>query len=358
MKKILIVILVALAIIFVAACGKGDGGGSGNASETGVSASGSENGGSAGEGGVEDFYTPESGMSIPGSKTYVENEDKVWLYYGGGEATEGLYYMEFYLYPATYDELDKMSDAEYESADANSVNVLNFFRALDSEWSQEKLEDWLSKMIDIEEGSIKVYGKETGKEEGDYTIYYTFNDKYPDTVPEDKKPIYDAIIDDLETAIHSLSLSDPITMDDLISGLTIEFDSTDLEGNKVNSKDVFEKNKYTMVNIWASWCGPCIQELPELEKINKEFVSKGCGIVGLLIDGTDPTGLADAKDIIADTGVTYMNVIDNAEIADMLQVTGVPTTVFVDENGKIVGKTIVGVDPEAYKRVMEGLLGE
>ena len=158
--------------------------------------------------------------------------------------------------------------------------------------------------------------------------------------------------------MHSLELSDPITLDDYISGMTIEFDSTDLEGNAVNSKDVFGKNKYTMVNIWASWCGPCIQELPELEEINKEFEAKGCGIVGLLTDGTDPTGLADAKEIIADTGVTYMNVIDNAEIADMLQVTGVPTTVFVDENGKIVGRTIVGANPEAYKKVMEELLGE
>ena len=160
------------------------------------------------------------------------------------------------------------------------------------------------------------------------------------------------------TAMHSLELMDPLTIDDAIKGMTIEFESKDLDGNAVNSKDVFGKNKYTMINIWASWCGPCIKELPELEEINKEFEAEGCGIIGLLVDGTDPVGLSDAKEIIADTGVTYMNVIDNDGLADLLQVTGVPTTIFVDENGKIVGKTIVGADPEAYKKVMEGLLGE
>ena len=361
MKKKLIVVLVVLALILVAACGKtesGNGGGeSGSAGGT-EAESGSENSGSTENSGVEDFYTPESGMRIPGSKTYAENKDKVLLYYGGGEAEEGLMYMEFYLYPASADELDSMSDADFEVADANSVNVLNFFRALDSKWTKDDLEKWLKWMIGVEPGSRQEYGTETGREEGDYTIYYTFTKEYPDTVPEDKKPIYDGIIADLETAMHSLELSDPITLDDYISGMTIEFDSTDLEGNAVNSKDVFGKNKYTMVNIWASWCGPCIQELPELEEINKEFEAKGCGIIGLLTDGTDPSGLADAKEIIADAGVTYLNVIDSTGIANMLQVTGVPTTVFVDENGKIVGRTIVGANPEAYKKVMEELLGE
>ena len=359
MKKKLIVLVIVLAMILVSACGKGESNNGGaNSGANSGSSENSENSASTENSGVEDFYTPESGMRIPGSKTYAENEDKVLLYYGGGEAEEGLMYMEFYLYPASADELESMSNADYEVADANSVNVLNFFRALDSKWTKEDLEKWLNWMIGVEPGSLQEYGKETGKEEGDYTIYYTFTKEYPDTVPEDKKPIYDGIIAELETAMHSLELSDPITLDDYISGMTIEFDSTDLEGNAVNSKDVFGKNKYTMVNIWASWCGPCIQELPELEEINKEFEAKGCGIVGLLTDGTDPTGLADAKEIIADTGVTYMNVIDNAEIADMLQVTGVPTTVFVDENGKIVGRTIVGANPEAYKKVMEELLGE
>ena len=361
MKKKLIVVLVVVALIFVAACGKTESGNSGGEPESAggtETESGSENSGNAETGDSEDFYTPESGMRIPGSKTYAENKDKVLLYYGGGEAEEGLMYMEFYLYPASADELDSMSNADFEVADANSVNVLNFFRVLDSKWPKEDLEKWLNWMIGVEPGSLQEYGTETGREEGDYTIYYTFTKEYPDTVPEDKKPIYDGIIADLETAMHSLELFDPITLDDYISGMTIEFESTDLEGNAVNSKDVFSKNKFTMINIWASWCGPCIQELPELEEINKEFEEKGCGIIGLLTDGTDPTGLADAKEIIADTGVTYMNVIDNAEIADMLQVTGVPTTVFVDENGKIVGRTIVGANPEAYKKVMLELLGE
>ncbi|MFR3500045.1 MAG: TlpA disulfide reductase family protein, partial [Paraclostridium bifermentans] len=48
------------------------------------------------------------------------------------------------------------------------------------------------------------------------------------------------------------------------------FKTTDLNGNKVTS-DLFSKNKLTMVNIWATWCGPCIDEMPEISKLYNEL---------------------------------------------------------------------------------------
>ena len=358
MKKKLIVLLIVMAMVFASACANKNGGNAGGTSENaGESESGtSETENESDEVGV--YYTPESGMTIPASKTYAENEDKVYLYYAGGKAEEGLYYMEFYLYPDSYEKLNSMSYADYEKSEANSINVLNFLRVLDSAWPKDKLETWCHGMIGMEPGTLQEFGRETGREEGDYAIYYSLGKEVPDALSEEIKTIYAGIIDDFETAKDGLLLSDPVAMEYDMSGIVLDFETTDLDGNAVSSKEVFANNKYTMVNIWASWCGPCIKELPELEELNKEFEAKGCGIIGLLTDGTDPTGLSDAKEIIADTGVTYMNVIDNAEIANMLQITGVPTTIFVDENGKIVGRTIVGANPEAYKKVMEELLGE
>ena len=349
MKKKLIVVLVVLALIFVAACGKTENGNSGG--ESG-------NAGGSAETNDDVYSTPESGMQIPASKAYAENEDKVYLYYSGGEADDGLYYMEFYLYPASLEALDKMNADDFTKAEESAVNLLNFFRALDSKWTKDSLEDWCNQMIGMEPGTLQVFGTETGKEEGDYTIYYSLAKEIPDTIPAELKPVYEAVLADMEAAKDELLLFDPLTIDDAISGQVLDFETTDFEGNAVSSKDIFAKNKYTMVNIWASWCGPCIQELPELEEINKEFEAKGCGIVGLLTDGTDPSGLADAKEIIADAGVTYLNVIDSTGIANMLGITGVPTSVFVDSNGQIVGKSIVGANPEAYRTVMDGLLGE
>ncbi|MBO4235447.1 MAG: redoxin domain-containing protein [Firmicutes bacterium] len=361
MKKKLIVLLIVIAMILVAACGK-SGGENAGGNASGNDGGSTENGGTSDSGSTgEDgdvYYTPESGMTIPASKTYAENEDKVYLYYGGGEAEEGLYYMEFYLYPATWDELEKMSDDDYFAAEDNAINVLLFLKALDSKWPKDDLEKWCNWMLGMEPGTLQEHGKHTGSEEGDYTIYYSLATEYPDTVPEDIKPIYDGIIADFTAARSELLISEPLTIDDYISGQVIEFETTDLDGNTVSSKDIFAKNKYTMINIWASWCGPCVQELPELEELNKEFEAKGCGIIGLLTDGTDPTGLADAKEILETAGVTYLNVIDSTGVANMLQVNAVPTSVFVDSEGRIVGTSVVGADLKSYKSVMEGLLGE
>ncbi len=359
MKKRLIVVLIVMALIFVSGCGK-SGDSSGGGSDSGEESSEENSGDSEGEGLGEDgssgkpYYSPEAGMSIPASKTYAENSDKVYLYGGGGEAEEGLYYLEFYLYPAARDELEKMSDEEYMEVEENVINVLNVFRVLNSEWTKEDLEKWCTWIAGIEEGSLQEYDKD----DGDYTVYYTMDKEYSDEIPEELKPIYDGIIADFENGLKNLELTEPISIDEAISGLSIDFESTDFEGNAVKSSDVFAKNKYTMVNLWASWCGPCVQELPELEKLNKEFEEKGCGIVGILTDGTDPAGLEDAKEIVAETGVTYLNIIDNSGIADLLHVTGVPTTVFVNQNGEIVGRSVVGANVEEYKVIMSELLGE
>ena len=359
MKKKLIVLLLVMAMILVSACGKTE-----KPSDEEKQPEGSTQE-EAGEKESEDeasgemeepddvYYTPESGMTIPASKTYNENKDKVFLYYGGGLADEELYYMEYYLYPATYDELDKMSDADFAAAEEQAVNVLNIFRVLDKDWPKEDLEKWCNWMIELEEGSLQELRKD-----GDYTIYYSLNSEYSDKLSDDLKPIYDGIIADLNEAKDHLELSKPETIDDLIQGMVLDFETTDTEGNKVSSKDIFSKNKYTMVNIWASWCGPCIGEIPELEELNKKFEEKGCGIIGLLTDGEDEQGLADAKEILAEAGVTYLNIIDSMGLSDELQVQAVPTTIFVDSNGQIVGESVIGAMIDKYEEVMNELLGE
>ena len=75
-------------------------------------------------------------------------------------------------------------------------------------------------------------------------------------------------------------------------------ETTDLDGNTVNTADIFAENKLTMVNIWATFCGPCINEMPELEKIHQEYAEEGAGVIGLVLDvpaGNDQL-LQDALD--------------------------------------------------------------
>ena len=358
MKKKVIVLLVIMAMLFVSACGSKEKPAEENKPEEteqedeSGKEEGKEEGGSTEE--ADDvYYTPESGMTIPASKTYNENKDKVYLYYYGGMADDELYFAEYFLYPATYDQLNSMSDSEFEEADSNAVEALLLLRVLDEAWTKEDLDKWCKWMLDFEEGTIQELKKEDG-----YTVYYYIQKELGETLAEDLKPVFQGVIADMEAAKDQLVLTKPETISDYINGMIVEFETTDLDGNPVSSKEIFAKNKYTMINIWASWCGPCISEMPELEELNKVFQEKGCGIIGVLGDGKDAQGLADGKEIVADTGVTYLNVIDSMGLQDTLMIQAYPTSVFVDSEGRVVGEAVVGAMITMYESVLDELLGE
>ncbi len=134
------------------------------------------------------------------------------------------------------------------------------------------------------------------------------------------------------------------------------FSGKDMEGNSVNTADVFAKNKVTLVNMWASWCGPCVGEIPELQKMKSELEAKGCGIMGIMLDGEDPEGLEDGLDILKDANVTYLNVIGSDSMWEDFGMDAIPTTFFVDSNGKALGDPIVGADPDEYRKRIDQLL--
>ncbi|KHL15099.1 thiol-disulfide isomerase/thioredoxin [Mumia flava] len=89
----------------------------------------------------------------------------------------------------------------------------------------------------------------------------------------------------------------------------------------------------TVINLWASWCGPCRDELPELARLHTEA---GGQVAVLGVDYRDPDPLG-AIALAADSGVTYPLVSDPDEaVRDALGVIGLPQTVFVDASGTIV----------------------
>ena len=130
-------------------------------------------------------------------------------------------------------------------------------------------------------------------------------------------------------------------------GNTVSFETTDLDGNPVSSADLFRGKKVTMINFWATWCPHCVEELPELEKLNKELEAQGCQVIGICED-TD-TDAAEAKRILEEKGVTYTNIALVKEMYPMMPHKAMPTTYFVDSEGKILTKPVVGVNIEEYK---------
>ena len=136
-----------------------------------------------------------------------------------------------------------------------------------------------------------------------------------------------------------------------------EFSTTDMDGNKVTN-DIFADYDLTVVNFWATYCNPCIDELPELAKWKKELPNN-VNLIGLLVDvdekGSDQYKLAEK--IIKETGADYQHLIATEEFDDLISdLVGVPTTFFVDSTGKIIGEPFAGADVDAYKQTVEDYL--
>lgn len=136
------------------------------------------------------------------------------------------------------------------------------------------------------------------------------------------------------------------------------FSTVDLDGNTVTN-DIFTGKKLTVVNIWGTFCGPCINEMPELAQWDAEM-PEDVQIIGLVSDLTsasDTATLETAKEICAATGVTFPSMIASEDFMQLLSgVIGVPTTLFVDSTGAIVGEPIVGANVPAYKQFVEDYL--
>jgi len=148
------------------------------------------------------------------------------------------------------------------------------------------------------------------------------------------------------------------------AGDKIEFSSQDLNSKAVTS-EIFSKNKLTMVNIWGTFCGPCIREMPDLASLNEANAKNGVQIVGIPIDIVDRKGKLilraknDADGIIKQTGASYVHIVPSKEMLSGLlkNVQAVPTTIFVDSNGTQIGDVYLGAKSQGeWQKIIDEIL--
>ena len=133
-----------------------------------------------------------------------------------------------------------------------------------------------------------------------------------------------------------------------------EFTAKTVSGEDISS-DLFKDSKLTVVNVWGSWCGPCVQEIPELQKLYESMKDKDVNVIGLAQDaGTD---LDAVKEIIDKNKVTYQNIVPEGATEDfVMSLMAFPTTFFVDSDRNIVGVIQGGRNLEAFTAAVEGVL--
>lgn len=139
------------------------------------------------------------------------------------------------------------------------------------------------------------------------------------------------------------------------------YDISDPDAPRMVSQDIFSTYDLTMVNIWATWCGYCIKEMPELAKL-KDMLPENVNLITICDDAATEGELV--SQILSMTGATnFATLSASAEMYDQLlgEVYAFPTTYFLDSEGKAVGEPIVGVPSlenaaDAYLSIIQEVL--
>jgi peroxiredoxin len=170
-------------------------------------------------------------------------------------------------------------------------------------------------------------------------IYYldanTYNPISAKFSPEVKGTLYGKMLDE-RLAVLSKTAVGKSAPD--ISGI-------DPSGEAISLYD--SKGKITLIDFWASWCGPCRKESPHMVELYKKFHGKGLNIYGVSLD----ENLDSWKAAIAKDELTWDHVSDlkgwKSTYAQMYGVQAIPQTVLIDANGKILARNVFGKELDA-----------
>lgn len=264
---------------------------------------------------------------------------------GAIKLTEGIWYAYWVYCAMTEEELVAVNMSG--EGDARMTVLFDVFSIGDN-MTFEDLNSMLNPPLPME------YVREIGKV-GEVTYYlYTegIDQEYAGAIDEAYRDEYTALAGMMDEAAAACTFYEPADEYTALIGSKAEFTAKDLDGNPISSEDLFAQNEITMVNIWATWCGPCIGELAELQKIHSSLQEKGCGVVGLLADNKPD----EARRLIADNGVAYPVILAPDNLNDIFPMDAYPTTYFVNRKGEILSAPVVGAYIGKYEEKLNELL--
>lgn len=110
----------------------------------------------------------------------------------------------------------------------------------------------------------------------------------------------------------------------------------DLSGKRADSKKY--KGKVVFLNFWATWCGPCKEEMPSMEALYQQFKEKDFVFLTISVDYE---GLKPAKEFIEKHRHSFPVLLDpKGEVLDLYKVKRIPTTLIIDKKGMMIGKAV------------------
>jgi len=156
---------------------------------------------------------------------------------------------------------------------------------------------------------------------------------YPDTQPGKSAEGILANIDQQEAAKK--------IRQSLVAGAKFpDFEAKDLDGKPLSVSNY--KGKVVLIDFWATWCGPCVNELPNVIKAYGKYHDKGFEIIGISLDDSEPK----LRSFLKDRNMTWVQYYDGSrwknKLAQKYGVQAIPATFLLDGEGKIIGRDLRG----------------
>lgn len=209
------------------------------------------------------------------------------------------------------------------------------------------------KLVSIEEGLFTLEKNENwfGWDGEDRFYQYTYEDFGEFDVITIEVPIY---IED------EVVPSGPVDLGEAgeVHPFPFAFETENLYGETITQEDIGEKEIF-FCHLWATWCGPCVEEMGEMAKIAEEY-GDVVGFIALLTDFD--TNAKGAVKLTEYNNIPFNNVFsgaeDLAELNQMLRSGYVPTTILIDGDGNMIGEQIIGSYGTGYADFIEAALAE
>ena len=240
-------------------------------------------------------------------------------------------------------------------------------------------DDWYNSLAKV--GAIGIYDEDSEKEldkitgctehkeigsssDGKYKYYLSTNKDADESLKKEVEEI-DVTLTEMTPFQHHFAFDQPQDTSDsteATEGTNVgKFETTGVDG-KTYTQDIFSKYDLTMVNIFTTWCSPCVNEIPDLEKLYQEMKDKGVGVVGVTLDTVGSGGKQDqeavkkAQVLQKKTKASYPFLIPDSGMMNgrLNGISAFPETFFVDKNGNIVGETYSGSHSlDEWKEIVE-----
>jgi thiol-disulfide isomerase/thioredoxin len=227
--------------------------------------------------------------------------------------------------------------------------------AQNPELSEAEVNELKKQMGEFEEKYYQAMKNSIADNAGTYFGLNNLTNSYYYYSPEELAPVLESYIAAFPTNARLLQIkkNNDITLETAVGKQFKDFEMPDVDGNMHNLSEYIAANKVTLVDFWASWCGPCRAEMPAVKDAYDAYKNKGFGIVGVSLDNNKEAWVK----AIADLGIEWAQISDlqgwNCAGAKLYGVNSIPATVLVAQDGTILARNLRG---EAIKEKLAEIL--